>query len=255
MYFSVITVAEHAIRQAAYELNATPYAMHQWLWKFFPDRDGQSRDFIFRHQAVEKIPRFYVVSQHRPVSFSEAWQVQSRSYDPQLPKGQRLSFHLCANPVVSKKSATGKSLRHDVVMQAKKQILLEHGLGPKAKWRDIPIGEDKPALYDLVQQHCVTWLQSRASNHGFEVITATVDAYRQHKTNKKGFQSSSIDLFDDQNVTDNGTSVIKFSSVDFLGELRVTDDELFRQVLFNGLGHAKAFGCGMLLVKRIEKDA
>ncbi|MGY6275374.1 type I-E CRISPR-associated protein Cas6/Cse3/CasE [Methylomonas sp. MgM2] len=41
-----------------------------------------------------------------------------------------------------------------------------------------------------------------------------------------------------------------FSSVDFCGELQITDPEKFRQTLFNGLGRAKAFGCGLLMVKR-----
>lgn len=42
-----------------------------------------------------------------------------------------------------------------------------------------------------------------------------------------------------------------FSSVDFTGELQITDAEKFRHTLFNGLGRAKAFGCGLLMVKRL----
>jgi CRISPR system Cascade subunit CasE len=45
--------------------------------------------------------------------------------------------------------------------------------------------------------------------------------------------------------------LIRFSAVDFSGELLVTDPKLFQQALFDGLGHAKAFGCGLLLVRRI----
>ncbi len=233
MYFSVITPDERLLRQAAHELAQSPYIEHQWLWKFFPNREGQNRDFIFRRHALEQTPRFYVVSQCPPTAFSEAWQVQSRNYDPQLLEGQHLSFQLCANPVVTKKNNAGKSQRHDVVMQAKKQLLAERGLNFDAKWKGWPDEDDKPLLYELVQKSCINWLQSRASNHGFKVVAASVDAYQQNKAGKRD---------------------IRFSTVDFSGELFVTDPELFQQTLFTGLGHAKAFGCGLLLVKRIESE-
>ena len=230
MYFSVITPEERLLRQAAHELAQSSYADHQWLWEFFPSSEDQTRDFIFRRHALEQVPRFYVVSQRPPTAFSEAWQVQSRSYDPQWLEGQCLSFQLCANPVVTKKNADGKPQRHDVVMQAKKQLLAERELNADAKWKEW-FGEDgKPLLYELVQESCIDWLQSRADNHGFTVMAANVDAYQQKKAGKRG---------------------IRFSTVDFSGELRVTDPALFQQVLFNGLGHAKAFGCGLLLVKKV----
>lgn len=230
MFFSVVTPEEHLLRQAAHELAQSPYTEHQWLWKFFPSNVDQQRDFIFRRHEIEQMPRFYLVSQRSPTAFSDAWQVQSRDYDPQLLKGQRLSFQLRANPVVTKKNADGKSQRHDVVMQAKKQLLAERGLNADAKWKEWSSEDDKPLLYELVQKSCIDWLQSRADNHGFTVMSASVDAYQQKRAGKRD---------------------IRFSTVDFSGELRVADPALFQQVLFNGLGHAKAFGCGLLLVKKI----
>lgn len=42
-----------------------------------------------------------------------------------------------------------------------------------------------------------------------------------------------------------------FTCVDLLGKLQVTDAEVFtREVLFKGLGRSKAFGCGLMLVRR-----
>jgi CRISPR system Cascade subunit CasE len=226
MYFSVISPEENLLRQAAYELAQSPYAEHQWLWRFFPGSDDQSRDFIFRRHDAESTPRFYVVSQRRPAAFSDAWVVQSRDYDPQLQEGQCLSFQLRVNPVISKKNEAGKSQRHDVVMQAKKQLLVERGLSQWSDWKD---EDDKPPLYEIVQEKSLEWLQSRASNNGFTVMTACVDAYQQNRAGKRD---------------------IRFSTVDFSGTLTVTDPALFQQLLFNGLGHAKAFGCGLFLVRR-----
>lgn len=241
MYFSVITPEERLLRQAAHELAQSPYAEHQWLWRFFPSSADQTRDFVFRRHELEQVPRFYVVSQRPPTAFSEAWQVQSRVYDPQLQEGQRLSFQLRANPVITKKNDAGKPQRHDVVMQAKKQLLAEHGLSQEAKWKDWKDESNKPLLYELVQKHCAAWLDGVAKRNGFEIALTgedepqrklEIDAYEQSKAGKR-----------DHNIN--------FSTVDFSGELLVTNPELFQQALFNGIGHAKAFGCGLLLVRRI----
>lgn len=243
MYFSVITPEDRLLRQAAHELAQSSYAEHQWLWKFFPSSANQTRDFIFRRHELEQMPRFYVISQRLPTSFSEAWHVQSRVYDPQLQEGQRFSFQLRANPVITKNNAAGKSQRHDVVMQAKQQLLAEHGLSKEAKWADWKDESSKPLLYELVQKHCAEWLDGVAKRNGFAIaLTETdeekpqhmlqVDAYEQRKAGKR-----------DHNI--------RFSVVDFSGELLITNPELFHLALYNGLGHAKAFGCGLLLVRRL----
>lgn len=42
-----------------------------------------------------------------------------------------------------------------------------------------------------------------------------------------------------------------FTSADLQGKLQVIDAEVFtREVLFKGLGRSKAFGCGLMLIKR-----
>ena len=89
----------------------------------------------------------------------------------------------------------------------------------------------KPPLYELVQNTCSEWLSKRAEGCGFVVARAQADAYEQHRAGKR----------------DMG---IRFSTVDFSGELTVVDPTIFEQTLLKGIGHAKAFGCGLLLVKR-----
>lgn len=246
MYFSVITPQEELLRQAGHELAQKPYAEHQWLWQFFPSAKDQLRDFIFRRHEVEPershepihIPRFYVVSQRPPIAFSEAWQVDSRSYEPQLTSGQHLSFELRANPVVSHRDIAEpkKVIRHDVVMHEKRRLLLEKGFPAGARWKDWT-DDDKPGLYEIVQESCMQWLNKRAAASGFRVVSANVDSYEQKSERKK-----------------KGETEIKFSTVDFSGHLEVTDAALFQKTLLHGLGHAKAFGCGLLLVKRSVQD-
>lgn len=240
MYFSVITPEDRLLRQAAHELAQSSYAEHQWLWKFFPSSADQTRDFIFRRHELEQVPRFYVVSQRPPAAFSEAWQAQTRVYDPQLQEGQRLSFQLRANPVITKNNDAGKSQRHDVVMHAKKQLLAEHGLSKEAKWADWKDVSSKPLLYELVQKHCAEWLDGVAKRNGFE-IALTNEEEPQHMLQVDAYEQSNAGKRDHN---------IRFSAVDFSGELLVTNPELFHLALCNGLGHAKAFGCGLMLVRR-----
>ncbi|WP_407081634.1 type I-E CRISPR-associated protein Cas6/Cse3/CasE [Methylomonas montana] len=33
--------------------------------------------------------------------------------------------------------------------------------------------------------------------------------------------------------------------------MQITDPEKFRQALFQGIGRSKAFGCGLLMVRRV----
>ena len=45
---------------------------------------------------------------------------------------------------------------------------------------------------------------------------------------------------------------LRFGSVDFSGGLTVADAAMFAAALTHGVGHAKAFGCGLLPVKPLR---
>lgn len=228
MYFSLITPTEGRERDAAHERASGPYDEHKWLWGFFPAPPGTKRDFLFRRRDVAGIPRFYVVSKRPPLGQNSAWNIQTRDYAPALEVGTRLGFDLRANPVITPHIQDGKRGRHDVVMQEKKRLLKERGLARWQDWKD----DDKPALYALVRETCGAWLRSRASRLGFEADeeSLAVDGYQRH-SEKNG--------------------ELRFSTVDFSGELTVIDPTAFAVALRDGIGPAKAFGCGLLLVRRI----
>ncbi|MCI5220551.1 MAG: type I-E CRISPR-associated protein Cas6/Cse3/CasE, partial [Candidatus Electrothrix sp. LOE2] len=44
---------------------------------------------------------------------------------------------------------------------------------------------------------------------------------------------------------------IQFSLLDLSDRLTVTDPNVFTRALFRGIGPAKGFGCGLLLVRRV----
>lgn len=234
MYFSLITPTPGMEREAAIEWAKGPYEQHQWLWKFLPAEAGTQRDFLFRRRDGENnSPGFYLLSAREPVSISSAWQVHAKPFNPQLIQGQQFSFDLRVNPVVTH-TADGKSRRDDVVMHRKKQLLAERGLNRWSDWSDTD--NEKPLLYDLAQESCTHWLDRRAETYGFRLLDSEdgkqlrVDGYLQQRADKKG---------------------IRFSTVDFSGLLEVVDPERFAKSLINGIGKAKAFGCGLMLIRRV----
>lgn len=227
MYFSLITPEPGREREVARELISGPYGDHQWLWRLFPAPEGAAREFLFRRRDVEGIPRYYVLSRRAPQPQGSAWRVRTSVYAPKLSAGTRLQFDLRANPVVDQVH-DGRRRRHDVVMQEKKRLLRGCGLKRWGDWT----GADRPALQTLVQDACGAWLRSRAPRLGFEVDEDRfmADGYQQHRA-KDGR--------------------IRFSTADLSGELTVVDPDAFVDTLGKGVGHAKAFGCGLLLVRRI----
>lgn len=234
MYFSLITPAPGMEREAAIEWAKGPYEQHQWLWKFLPAEAGTQRDFLFRRRDGENnAPGFYLLSTREPVSISSVWRVQSKLFNPHLTQGQQFAFDLRVNPVVTH-SADGKWRRDDVVMHRKKQLLAERGLNRWSDWSDADT--DKPLLDQLVQESCVHWLERRAEACGFRLLEADkgkqlrADGYLQQRADKKG---------------------IRFSVVDLSGVLEVVSPELFEKSLFKGIGKAKAFGCGLILIRKI----
>lgn len=238
-YFSRIeldprhTGAHDAVAQC---LGGSAYDDHQFLWNFFPAPQGAPRDFLFRRfdpQAGRTQPLFYCVSARPAVAPHPAWQVSCREYAPQVRAGDRLRFDLRVNPTEARKR-DGKSRRDDVVMHAKKRIAAEHGV---TRWADVPETARRP-LYELAYEAVSTWLggaggSGLAARYGFRVADELrVDGYRRHRFAHRGLKD------------------IELSTVDLGGTLEVTSAEPFERALLEGVGHGKAFGCGLLLVQR-----
>lgn len=229
-------------------------------------------------------PIYYIVSQSEPATTNPLFAVESKPYNPKLTLGTRLSFKLRANPTISRKEEGKKnSVRHDVVMDAHHHLLRElardaglHEVGKKSdlkgqilkSWlgskkseiteklqgnverneRYREILEQKPSLLKLLETALKanadlaleTWLTEKGNKKGFRIacdkkwhrLQFQAEGYRWHALPKKGRSAG-------------------FSSVDFEGEIEVTNPELFLDALFTGIGPAKAFGCGLMLVRRL----
>jgi CRISPR system Cascade subunit CasE len=205
------------------------YGLHQMIWALFPHQSDAHRDFIYRRDDKQGWPCFYVVSHRRPENISGLFAVDAKKYHPKLKEGERLTFSLRVNPVVTKKNGNGKRSRHDVVMDAKQKFKKEEA----CRSRTPGIKIDMP---ELIRKTGLKWLASRSNACGFTFHPeqVTVEGYFQHRMAKLGKSKS-----------------ISFSTLDFDGLLTVKDVPNFTRMLFTGMGPAKAFGCGLMLVRRI----
>jgi CRISPR system Cascade subunit CasE len=226
MYFSRITInaREANPEQLVALVKSKLYTIHQALWKLFPTNPQAERDFIFREETGNGWPFFYMVSRRKPESLIDLIDVETKTYRPKLKGSEKLSFALRVNPVVTKKTDTGRRVRHDVVMNAKKRYPK-----PFAANTEISVGE-------LEYATGVEWLRNRSNDLGFNFDPSEIRVfgYRQHRITNPKKQNE-----------------IRFSTLDFSGLLTVTDADRFCQTLFDGVGRAKAFGCGLMLVKKV----
>ncbi|MFP2769928.1 type I-E CRISPR-associated protein Cas6/Cse3/CasE [Oceanisphaera sp. KMM 10153] len=248
------------------------YGHHQLLWRLFTQE--QQRGFLFRHeqsdgrQAPSGEPVFYVLSREKPDNSSQLFDVESRSFSPQLKAGDKLAFQIRVNPTVYRQ---GK--RHDVLMDAQRQWLhqeakqcslaaegskkqLKHQLLDLAsdedivRWKTVVAsGQYRDALAarlgrgatidlalkTLSEQALLDWWQDRCPQMGIHCLEheggVQIDGYLQHAI--KGKKAGAV-----------------FSSINLSGTLTVEEPELLLDSLYQGVGRAKAFGCGLLMIRR-----
>ncbi|MDR2240653.1 MAG: type I-E CRISPR-associated protein Cas6/Cse3/CasE [Zoogloeaceae bacterium] len=194
------------------------YRDHALIWRLFPG-DGMPRDFLFRRLDGEW--SYFVVSARLPRD-DGLFEVQTKAYEPRLVKGTLLRFDLRANPAVSK-NESGRSQRHDVLMEAKHRLSIAETSNAMSN-----------TLSETQGKAGREWLLARAGKWGLKVSADSLlqESYRQHRLKHKG-------------------RAIAYSSLDYQGIAQVDDPDLLQQALFNGIGHAKGFGCGLLLVKKL----
>jgi CRISPR system Cascade subunit CasE len=254
MYFSLIRLQRNALpRDIAALGRFDGYQLHKVVWDFFSDGPNRKRDFLYRHETVNGWPTFYMVSERKPYDPSGLWEIKPKPFEPKLAQGERLAFRLRANPVqlgkkerstneieawrksredrgLKQKETTKKRIRYDVVMEAKKGM----------EYKNLP-NDQRPHLASLIQEAGMAWLKEKENEFGFCVAddkdnpSVRVDGYCQHRLFKgKGVQP------------------VTFSTLEFNGVLTVADPRTFvEKCLLTGIGPAKGFGCGLMLVRRI----
>ncbi len=86
------------------------------------------------------------------------------------------------------------------------------------------------------ERHQLEWLMKRADKHGFRLKEDEVKVIFDRWL-----------IFQKHGARDS----VRIRQVTYSGILEVCDAELFRQVLCNGMGKGKAYGCGLLTIASI----
>ncbi len=131
----------------------------------------------------------------------------------------------------------GRALRENRLLSAEtKPFELEPEVGQVLRFslRANPTKKKDGTRIPFVRpENQVAWLERKAVQHGFSLLTVVVVEAGQMKFRKPGKKKS-----------------ITHYGVDFQGRLRVDDAQLFKQALTEGIGPAKGFGFGLLCVAR-----
>lgn len=198
-------------------------AAHRLVWSLMSDDPGRTRDFLWR----EERPGAFLILAPRPADAEGSlFEVKSKPWEPTLRAGDRLGFMLRANPTVArsagaripgKRGVRGK--RHDIVMDA----LYDVAPGTRAAQR-------ADAVVAVGRQ----WLTQQGTRVGFAPEPDTLR----------------IDGYDTVRIPRSGEKPVAFGQLDFEGVMKVTDPTLFLAAVVTGFGRARAFGCGLMLLRR-----
>ncbi len=228
LYFSRLTLNRYAPTRALVKLlepecdNARADANHRLIWSLFGDAADRSRDFLWR---AEGQGRFLILSARPPVASDLFCPPETKAYNPNLAVGDRLAFVLRANATkdqaavsrMDKSARRGKSRRVDLVMDLLRQV---------------PKGARAEVRMELAQKAGAAWLLRQGAAKGFQPISTYTTDYRVlqlGRSRNRGMTHGVLDLE---------------------GEIEVTDPAAFATALAQGFGRAKAWGCGMMLIRR-----
>ena len=186
----------------------------------------------FRHRAPEDRHGLFRLDPPKP-------------FAPALEPGDHLRFVLRANATVARKaegkpSATGRMRggRCDVVMDALHAV-------PKA--------ERAAVRRDLLPAVSAEWLRVQGGKHGFAVVGRAAPHEPESGSpllpvapEVTGYRVMRIDR-------GRRRPPMELGVLDLEGALVVTAPELFVPALAKGFGRSKAFGCGLMLVRRAAR--
>lgn len=200
-------------------------AHHRLIWVLFADNPDRRRDFLWRSEGNG---RFLILSP-RPPAIDGAGLFalpEIKPFAPDLRVGDQLGFVLRANATRTRKTAPdARAKRVDVVMDA---------------LRALPSGRKSDARRETRRAAAETagadWLARQGARAGFQLSDFAVADYSvvplpAHIGPRKGQP--------------------QFGVIEMTGRLTVTDPGAFLGRLAHGFGRAKAFGCGLMLIRRV----
>jgi CRISPR system Cascade subunit CasE len=192
-------------------------AAHSLVWALFADGRDRRRDFLWRQTRPGE---FLILAARPPVDPHGLFALEYKPFAPVLHSGQRLGFDLRANPVVSVPEKPGR--------RGQRRDIVTHALAKLAPAERTAKRESK------IREVGAAWLANKGAAAGF-----SFDPGELH-----------IDGEEWVRIPRQQAPAVTFSTLTFQGVLRVEDPGRFLAGLLAGFGAAKAYGCGLMLIRR-----
>lgn len=186
-------------------------AGHALVWSLFQGQAKGDRPFLYKQEGEGA---YLIVSTVPPTDDTALWTLETKPYAPALSAGEALAYSLRVNPARTYRTPEGAMRRTDVVMHAKARI-----------------AKAKRAGFDI-EEPLRDWLTPRLADRGAALDAMAVTRWEAPQVFK-------------------GDAQYRRGQADLRGVLTVTDPEAFTACLFAGLGKARAYGCGLMLVRRL----
>lgn len=234
-YFSRMTLKRHAAAVAPLISELVPdnagKAMavgHRLMWSVMPEafqaeqRQGES-PFLWRAAEPGK---FYMLGP-RPIDDCPFFRIETKPYQPNLASGDRVSFDLRVNATAHRTVGVrtdGRAQRRRVdVAMDHMRAQESQGMHPGTR-----AARREPAAKTAAED----WLKVRESRDGYRLEGLELLSYHIELLPRRAGSSARVGV------------------LDLAGVLVVDDPGLFLQRVLTGFGRAKAFGCGLMLLRR-----
>ena len=235
------------LRRQGRRLLGDPQAMHAAVLGGLPEQPVSER-VLWRLDADEpRRPGLVVLTRSRPcwrhlveqagwpsADGPETPQALTRPYAPLLDglaEGQHFTFRLTANPVQTRRRG--------------------QEVGASQVDRDENGARRSARLGHRTVEHQLRWLLERTDRWGFAVPLATSSAAVGEPVHDARIAARVRRSFGRAK----GTPPVTLQVVTYEGRLVVADAVALRQAMLDGLGPAKAYGCGLLTLAPLEPKA
>ncbi len=210
-------------------------AGHRLVWTLFGDNPDRTRDFLWR-EAEPGL--FYLLSARQPRDEHGLFELDDpKLFSASFSAGMELHFVLRANATVARGAGGARSKPCDVVMDALYAV---------------PQAERASVRWAVTQRAGREWLEGQGAKAGFRLASGVNDEgdYDEDEAGS-ALSRSCLRVTSYQALRlPRGGKPARIGVLDLEGTLEVTDPELFAVALERGFGRAKAFGCGLMLVRR-----
>ena len=200
------------------------YAWHKRLWEgCFPNDPDAKRDFLTRIDQLEGMFRIWILAKRKPVRphWCDPDDFALNEIAASFLSHRHYAFDLRANPVKT------------IVQRGPNGETLLHSNGKRKHGKRVPL---------VKPEELRAWFDRKADTGGFRIVRdkpldigRAVESHFRKKGNKNRKEQTAY-----------------HGGVQFRGILGVTGPEKFAETYYSGIGSAKSFGFGLLLLAPIK---